>query len=278
MEKKEYNIENLIVTMNENDFSKYNELSLNSNAVISNQSNYTKYEEKKINNYLVKMITTNTRGVGINRNLALLYSSSDICVLSDDDMVYEKNYVNIIEEAYKKLKSADIIIFNIDTIGENMGRRINKRVKRINSLNFMNYGSARITFKRESIIKNNIWFSTLFGGGAKYSSGEDSLFLADSLKKGLRIYAYPVKIATVKQETSTWFHGFNEKFFFDKGALISQIHPRMKYFYLLIYFPMRFKSSFSFYNKQKLLISGMRAYKKCLSFHEWNLKNNKKGE
>ena len=41
-------------------------------------------------------------------------------------------------------------------------------------------------------IAAHITFSLLFGGGAKYSNGEDSLFLKDCLKYGLVVYAVPV--------------------------------------------------------------------------------------
>ena len=274
--KYDYKIENLVVTMNQKDFSKYQELSLKTNAIIANQSQYTRYEEKVLdNNTTIKMITTNTKGVGKNRNIALLYSDCDICVLSDDDMEYEDNYLDIIRLAYKKLPHADVIIFNIDTKGENMGRKINNRIRKINRLNFMNYGAARITFKRKSIMKNNIWFSTLFGGGTRYSSGEDSIFLSDCLHKKMRIYAYPQKIATVNQTKSTWFEGYNEKFFFDKGALLSQIRPITKYLFAILYFPFRFKSNLSVFKKQRLLIKGIKCFRKSINYEEWN---NKKGE
>ena len=74
------------------------------------------------------MITTSDRGVGRNRNIALAYASEEICLFADDDMVYEPNYVEIIKKAFNELPKADIIIFNIDTIGDEKrsGRRQNK--------------------------------------------------------------------------------------------------------------------------------------------------------
>ena len=68
-----------------------------------------------------------------------------------------------------------------------------------------------------------MYFSTLFGGGCIFSSGEDSLFLSDMIDSELKIYAYPITVATVEQKKSTWFRGFDEKYFFDRGVLYSQI-------------------------------------------------------
>ncbi len=272
-------IQNLVVSINKKGFELYSNLNIKCDAIIANQSNSNSYQEKLINSNRVKLITTNTKGVGINRNLALLYSDADICVLTDDDMKYEDNYLEIIKQAFEKIPTADIIVFNIDTVGKDVGRRKNKKIKRISKINFMNYGAARIAFKRKSIIRENIWFSLLFGGGSIYSSGEDTLFLAEALNKKLKIYTYPQTIATVNQENSTWFNGYDEKFFFDKGALIGQIHPKTKYLFALIYFPLRFKSNIPFRIKQKLLYKGMNSYKKGIDYNYWeNLRNNQKGK
>lgn len=262
-------IENLVVTMNQKNIKKYDELNLKSDAVIANQGKENKYIEFTKNKNTVKFITTNTKGVGINRNISLIYSSGDICLFSDDDMKYYSNYAEIVEEAFNKLKDADIIIFNIDTIGKNVNRRINQKIKRVNKFNFLNYGTVRIAFKRKSIFNKNIWFSTMFGGGTTYSSGEDTLFLAEAIRKKLKIYTYPASIASVDQSNSTWFDGYNEKFFFDKGALISQVFPFFQYIFILFYFPLRFKSSLSTVMKQKLMLIGSRMYKHGISYDEW---------
>lgn len=262
-------IQNLIVTMNRKNLDLYDDLNIKCDAIIANQSDMNSYQEKKIRNNNVKLITTNTKGVGVNRNLALLYSDADVCILTDDDMKYKDNYLDIIEHAFFKIPTADIIIFNIDTIGANVNRRKNKKIKKVSKLNFMNYGAARVAFKRNSIIKSNLWFSLLFGGGTMYSSGEDSLFLAEALDKKLKIYVYPETIATVNQEKSTWFNGYNDKFFFDKGALLSQIHPKTKYLFALIYFPLRFRCSISFIKRQKLLVNGLKSFKKGIDYEKW---------
>lgn len=265
------NIQHLVATMNQIDDNLFNKMNLKCDAIFANQSNKTDYIYKNNGKYEIKMLSTETVGVGINRNLGIMLSSADICILSDDDMIYTDDYVSTILTAFNKLKSADIIIFNLKTVGnDKIRRRINKRIKRVNVLNFMNYGAARIAFKRDSIINNNIWFTTKFGGGATYSSGEDTMFLADALKKGLKIYTYPVEIAIVNQEKSSWFNGYDKKFYYDKGALISQIHPLTKYFFFFIYFPFRFKSKLNYKIKVKCLIGGMKGYKNSLSYENWN--------
>ena len=65
-----------------------------------------------------------------------------------------------------------------------------------------------------------------FGGGCPHSSGEDSLFLCDCYRKGLRVWTHPYVLCCCKKDDSTWFRGYNEKYFIDKGCWLSLALPR----------------------------------------------------
>ncbi|WP_297637050.1 glycosyltransferase family 2 protein [uncultured Clostridium sp.] len=259
-------IEVLVATMNQKNLEKYKEMNLNSDAILMNQDDRWEYKEENINGKKVKIITTSDRGVGKNRNKGLAESDADICILADDDMRYEDNYAEIVSKAFEELPNADIIVFNITTVGvETRKRRMNKQIKKINLFNCLNYGAARITFRREEILKKNIWFSILYGGGAKYSSGEDSLFLLEAIRKGLNVYVYPANIAYVKQEESTWFKGYNEKYFFDKGVWIANAFPKIKNI-LVIYFAFKLKNKTNELNFKKIfkiMKMGIKKFEEC---------------
>ena len=70
-------------------------------------------------------------------------------------------------------------------------------------------------------------FSLLFGGGAPYSAGEDSLFIMRCVKSGMKIYALPVSIGREELRPSTWFNGYTEKFFYDRGVLFSHLYGKL---------------------------------------------------
>ena len=89
------------------------------------------------------------------------------------------------------------------------------------------YPTYSMTVRRERLLAKNVWFSLLFGGGAKYSNGEDSMFIWDCLKKGLKAIALPVMIGKEEARPSTWFNGYNEKFFFDRGVLYQALYGKM---------------------------------------------------
>lgn len=262
-------LEILVATMYQGDLSKTKEMNIDCDVIFANQSDSYSYMEEKISMGVAKMITTRERGVGRNRNLLLSMAQNEICLLSDDDVVYVDNCKDIILNAFNELPHADIIIFNIETLGDKVNRRINTKIKKVNIFNFMNYGAVRIAFRRDNILRKNLWFSLKFGGGATYGAGEDSLFLREALQKKLNIYTYPSKIAVVKQTESTWFKGYNSKFFFDKGAFCEAAFQNLKYL-VIIYYAWRFKglADSTFLSNIREMINGMKGFKKGKSYEE----------
>lgn len=218
------NIEVLVSTMNQKtvDLSLAEKMNIKSKTIIINQTDEFGYSSEQ----RVEMCSYPERGIGKSRNSALLRSSGDVCLMADDDMVYVDNYEEIVEKAYEKYKDADFIVFNVRVhYPDRTVKRVSKpgRVRFFNSLK---YGTVTFSFYRNAIIRENIFFSLLFGGGAKFSSGEDTLFLWTCLKKGLKVYAEETVIADVYNYESSWFKGYNEKFYKDKGALFKALEPR----------------------------------------------------
>lgn len=226
-------IQILVATMNQTDFSKVEQMNIKSDVIFANQANRTAFEKKDYNDFNAQMITTETRGVGVNRNLALLYATGDILLLADDDMVYADDYVTKVKNAFRRHPDADAIIFNIETIGAKTNRRINVKESKVAIYNALNYGAARIAIKHNSLLRERICFSTCFGGGSRYSAGEDSLFICDMLKHGFHIYTSADVIATVDQTTSTWFCGYTEKYFYDKGVFYGVAFRKLAIFMCL---------------------------------------------
>lgn len=261
----------LCVTMHQTDFSKIKEMNIQSNVVFANQSDCVRYDEFEFNGNTAKMITTNTRGVGINRNLALMYASADICLFADDDVCYYDGYKEKIIEYYEKNPKADVVIFNfkVSRDGEKekdivtSGRRLKKR-------HLGKFGTYCITARKNSLLKTNIWFITLFGGGTKYSSGEDSLFLLDCYNNKLRIYACENTLGFVHHKDSTWFTGYDEKFYFGKGAFYQVAHKRTFWIWMQ-YFLFRTRKFGSLSRKQKKywIKQGRKAFKQGKSFEEF---------
>jgi len=84
-----------------------------------------------------------------------------------------------------------------------------------------------VAVKLKSIRENGIYFNQCFGGGTEHCHGEDNLFLAECLKKGLKIYAVPDFIASLTEEReSSWNIGYGEKYLIDQGILYKTMSRR----------------------------------------------------
>lgn len=225
-------IQVLVATMNQKDYTLLTKMNIKSDAIIGNQCDINSIEEFNWKNYKIKYLNFAERGVGLNRNNALMRASGEYCLFADDDMIYEDDYVEKVENIFRDLKDADVVIFNLKE--KNPTRFIIKKITKVNYFNYLRYGTARIAVKLESIRENGIFFNQCFGGGAKYCHGEDNLFLTDCLKKGLKIYAVPEYIAALTEERkSSWNNGYDKKYLKDQGVLYRQISKRWWYFLCL---------------------------------------------
>lgn len=217
MNSKKFEI--LLATMNQTDDSVLTHMNVKSDIIVCNQNNdkFGKRDFKK-NGVNVTWYDFSERGVGLNRNNALMRSNAEICLLADDDVTYLDDYENIILKQFELNPDADVILFNIYS-DSNRKRFICKKKIKINRFNFGKFGAVRIAFRRSKIIKNSISFNLLFGGGAMFSSGEDSMFIRDCILKKLNVIAVPDYILKLRDDReSTWFNGYNRKFFSDLGT------------------------------------------------------------
>ena len=182
-------------------------------TLVINQTDIEKQETKKISSNQC-WIDTSTRGLSISRNLAIKNATADICVIADDDEIFEENFIKKVEETYKQLPQADIIIFSLS----NSKVKFGKVPRKLTKWELLKVISIRISFKIDPILKNNILFDPLLGSGSGNGSGEENKFLLDCYNKGLQIYFSPCQIAYLnKNSESLWFKGFDEKYFYTRG-------------------------------------------------------------
>ena len=196
---------------------------LQTNALIVNQCDHYDFEEFDRNGKRVRCLSMAERGVGLSRNTALMRSDADVCLFGDEDIVYETGYEKTILQAFEKHPEADVLLFNVKVCDE---RRTywNDSYGRVWGFNSGRYPAYAIAARRKGLVAKNLSFHLCFGGGAKYSNGEDSLFLRDAVKAGLKIYKTPEVIGEEIPRPSTWFQGFNDKFFYDRGVLYRELY------------------------------------------------------
>lgn len=218
-----------------------------------------------------RIYTYKEKGASKSRNRLLEVANGDICIFADDDTKYVEDYQKIIINEYRKNPKADIIIFYSEN--KNQNREKNKKIgnKKINSLDVMKVRTYEITIKKEAlekVKKLGIKFDCNFGPGALFLKGEETVFISDLLRSGIKIYSVNTKICSANNETSTWFTGFNEKFLYDQGAIFYRICPKWHKALIFQYIVRK-------YNLYKKNLNIIQAYKqmkngakKCKEIHK----------
>lgn len=261
----------LCVTMGQTDFSKISEMNVHSNIVFANQAGEVSYSDFEFEGHLARMVTTNTRGVGKNRNIGLIYANADICLFADDDVTYVDNLEDIVLSEFELCPKADIIVFNLNTDSKERKQISYTKTRKHGKFERMPWGAVRIAFRLKSVKKANLWFSTLFGGGCVFPSGEDSMWLLEAKRKGLTFYVSKETIGSVSFDTSTWFTGYDEKFFYGKGAYCGANHKVGTKLWEL-YYAWRFRKEGDLSMKEKLkwIGYGEQGYKLLYSYEKFS--------
>ncbi len=260
----------LCTTMHQTDFSKIKEMNIHSDVLFANQADRTELTELEFNGHRGRMITTDTRGVGKNRNIALLYAQGDICLLADDDVVYVDDMEERVLREFEAHPDADIIIFHLESTDPSRPQPNCKKPGKVRFWNRLPWPTFRIAFRLSAMKKKNVWFTTLYGGGAVFPSGEDSMWLHTARKMGLRMYVSTQTIGKVFYDTSSWFTGYDEKFFYGKGAYHGAVHPYSCMFWKhYILFRFRKKGTLSAKERKQWFVHGTRGYKSLLSYEEY---------
>lgn len=155
-------VELMIATVSQNDDSVLDRMHVQSDAIVINQGSPFQWQEFRQDDHLIRFLCCEELGIGLSRNTALMRARGDICLFADDDLVYRDGYVEKIGRAFQEHPDADVIVFNIQSIGARKRRYQIPKPKRIHWYNFERYGAARIAVRRTSIFQHHISFSLLF--------------------------------------------------------------------------------------------------------------------
>lgn len=218
----------LVSAVNAEVFSLAEKMNLQADAVIINQCAENRYDEYNWKGSLIRCYSFAERGVGLSRNSALMRADGDICLFADEDIVYKDGAAAAILREFEEHREADMLLFNMEVTAERATYHT-AEFGRVRWYNCGRYPTYSFAARTEKLHRANMSFSLLYGGGAKYSNGEDSLFLAECIRKRLKVYRTPVEIGREVPRPSTWFEGYNDKFFYDRGVLYHDLYARLAF-------------------------------------------------
>ena len=263
-------IEILISTMfkEDLDFLKpiflYNDLN-DFNIIIVNQTTNDKI--LKSENPKIKVINSLERGSPISRNLAIQNASKDICLMSDDDVVYEPNLYQNIVNAYKNQPDASLISF--EAVDEQRklytkyypeGTHNKETLKKIYTW--------VITFKRLVLKENNIYFNHYFGVGSEFKGATEYVFLRNAYDKGLLMH-HVSKIIVMHPNESSGRRMGSDHAVYARAAMHQRFNGNLSYIWLTKYIFFLLKHGYitfkEVYHKLCVGLKGIRKYKSLKS-------------
>lgn len=256
-------IDIIMSTMNRN---KIEELCLKEKKIIKEDNitiiNQSVSNHKMFQNLNHKMLTFNEKGISKSRNRGILNSIGDICIITDDDVIFVENYKEIIMKAYDEYPEADIITFRVKTPSGEEFKRYPKKIKH-NIFSLLKVSSIEITFKKQSIMKSKVFFNEKFGLGTSIPLGEENIFLNDCLNKKLKIYHYPEIIVIHPKETSCT--KLDSENLYNKGKFVAEVF-KSKYFIINFLFILKKKIAkeitINFFDALRNMNDGSKRYLK----------------
>ncbi len=213
-------LEVLLSCMNFQDKGFLNRHNFQSDVLIINQTNRTAYEEFSFNDkngavHKARMLSIQQKGLSQSRNLAIDYAQGDILLIADDDENFVNSYPSLILNSFNQSPKSDVMLFNVKS--NRLNNDLPNRAAKVGYIRAMKACSQQIAFRRSSIKEKGIRFDVTMGAGTNNGGGEENKFLFDCLKHKLCVTYTPKLIAHVDHSSSTWFHGYDKKFFINRG-------------------------------------------------------------
>lgn len=212
----------------------------------------------------IKVINSFERGSPASRNLAIQNASEDICLMSDDDIVYMPNLKDTIIEAYQNNPKAAMISFEaIDETGKLYTNYYPEGIHNKKSLKKIY--TWVITFKRKVFRDNNVFFNHYFGVGSVFKGETEYVFLRNAFDKNLAMFHVAQTIVMHPNESSGRQMG-SDNAVFARSALRYRFYGNLSYLWVFkyVFFLIRYKyiSFEDISHKVSTGFKGIAAYKR----------------
>ncbi len=232
----ENDIEILVATMDRNSldflatmfpfnhFSNYNILIVNQSKVEKLKSEYPK----------VRVLNSTDFGLSKSRNIALDNAIGKILLIADDDVVYQKDFISKIINAYHKYENATVIRFCIANEKGSLLKKYSLFSKQeLNTFDVLSVSSIEITLNKEKLDTVGVRFDENFGLGKEFQMGEETIFLLDLKNKKQQI-SFENQIFVYHNDlTSSNKIDVLDKYYI-QGAFLTRAFKYNYFFYLII--------------------------------------------
>lgn len=207
-----------------------------------------------------------TTGTSVNRNYLLKKVDTEYCFFFDDDIKLLDGDIDIINRAIEKLEKFDLVFFDYK-YEDSSRKKVKWTLKRkLHWIKMRSYGTNSVLYNVSFILNNNFSFNENIGPGRYISSGEDGQFLIQATKKSNYAFSHKEEIIQISyEEGSTWFTGYEERFFVNIGfsyGMTYGIFAVPLIIYTIIKHRKEYLANSSFFNAYKSALKGLKLYGK----------------
>lgn len=234
IEKSHLQLEILIATMNRNsldfldDMFKKADISECQLLIVNQTTPEALLNTDKSN---VRIINSFEIGLSKSRNLALQNAKSDIVLITDDDVVFEKDFQKIILNAFSKYNDAGILSFKVVDQKGRPYRKYPQQPQRHSISSIENIMSVEIALNLKALKNKNLEFDERFGLGSEFQTGEEYLFVRSAIGKGLKAYFWNDFILAHSESNSGQEAG-SDRIVYARAALMYHIHKHFAYIWV----------------------------------------------
>jgi len=269
--ENEIPLEILVATMNRNSFeflhAMFQHNTINDcKVLVINQT--TKDCLLESNNSNIRVINSFEKGLSRSRNLAIRNAKEHICLLADDDVIFEKGFAETVLKAFRQNKDATLITFKALNFEREAYRNYESKPYKYNLKSAKGVISIEIAFNCNKLHEKNIFFNERFGLGSEFTTGEEYLFLRKVIERGSNAYFYNAFIVSHDKHNSGKELG-SERITYSRAALNYKIYKQLAYFWLFKYLYFLVKEKYikleQVLHLFKIGLKGIKDFKKITS-------------
>lgn len=182
----------------------------------------------------VRIVNTFEKGLSKSRNTALDNAKGDLCIISDDDIVFHQDFERNAVDAYNIYPDAALITFRIERDATILYKKYPQRPNvKPNVFDRLNVMSVEMVLNRRKLKQNSIKFNENFGLGAKFRMGEEAIFTNALHADNLKMVMVPYILGRHSDDSTHTKVSLREKYFV-QGAVLSAIFNKRYLYWVLI--------------------------------------------
>jgi len=221
----------------------------NYNIIVINQTDTNRFLESNESNILV--FNSLERGTSASRNLAIEKATAKFALFADDDVVFDKDFDQIILKAFADYPKAYLLSFECTTGHHKLKHTNYPKAGLHNKLTLKPIHMVVMAVNLEILKKSGVLFNAYFSLGGKFNGGTEYVFLRAAYSAGLTAYHISENIVHHQELSSGKFMG-SDKGIHTRSARVNHFHGSL-YAYLWLFKYLYFLLNNGYIEKKELL-------------------------